>query len=471
MQRVLLLATTTGYQTRAFGDAAVRLGVELVFATDRCHLIEDPWQDHAIPIRFYDEDASVAAILEAAHERPIDGVLVVGDRPTVIAARVAKVLGLPGHPAAAAETARHKQRMRESLRAAGLPTPWFVPFSLTPNPQSLTNPQSLKPNPLSYPCVVKPVALSGSRGVMRADNEVELGAAIDRLRAIVRSPELRAERNEAHDAALIEGFIPGREYALEGVMHHGELHVLAIFDKPDPLDGPFFEETIYLTPSAALEDTQRAIVEGITRAAAAIGLHHGPVHAECRVNPSTREPQGRPEHSRGTTGSGQAQVFVLEVAARPIGGLCARALRFAPAGNRESGVGIRVPDPEGRIPLEELLIRHALGEAPAWRREADASGVMMIPIPRRGVLRGIDGVDDARQVPHVVDVQITAKMDQRLLPLPEGASYLGFIFARGPRARAVEDALRAAHACLRCAIDPEFPVLDATQIHYNLHHG
>jgi ATP-grasp domain/L-amino acid ligase C-terminal domain 2/ATP-grasp N-terminal domain len=452
MPRVLVLATTTGYQTRAFGDAAVRLGVDLVFATDRCHLLEDPWQDAAIPIRFYDEDASVAAILAAARERPIGGVLVVGDRPTVIAARVAQALGLPGHPPEAAAIARHKQRTRESLRDAGLPTPWFVPFSLIPTPQSrLPNPDSLIPNPFSYPCVLKPVALSGSRGVMRADDPASLASAVDRLRAIVRSPDVRAERNEAHDAALLEGFIPGLEYAVEGLMHHGQLHVLAIFDKPDPLDGPFFEETIYVTPSTVSEATQRAIVEGVIRAAAAIGLHHGPIHAECRVN------------AEG--------VFVLEVAARPIGGLCAHALRFAPAGHRASGIGHRIPDPEARIPLEELLLRHALGEAPAWRREADASGVMMIPIPRRGLLRGVDGEDAARHVPHIVDVHITAKIDQRLLPLPEGASYLGFIFARAKRASAVEEALRAAHARLRFAIDPEFPLLDAAQIHYNRHHG
>jgi hypothetical protein len=441
----LVLATTTGYQTRAFGEAATRLEVELVFATDRCHLLEDPWQDAAIPIRFYDEDASVAAILAAARERPIGGVLVVGDRPTVIAARVAQALGLPGHPPEAAAIARHKQRTRESLRDAGLPTPWFVPFSLIPTADFRI------PTPVSYPCVLKPVALSGSRGVMRAGDPASLAAAVDRLRAIVRSPDVRAERNEAHDAALLEGFIPGREYAVEGLMHHGQLHVLAIFDKPDPLDGPFFEETIYVTPTVASAATQRAIVEGITDAAAAIGLHHGPIHAECRVNPEG--------------------VFVLEVAARPIGGLCARALRFTPAGNRASGLGIRIRDPEARIPLEELLIRQALGEAPAGRREAEASGVMMIPIPRRGMLRGVEGVDAARRVPYVVDVQITAKIDQRLLPLPEGASYLGFIFARAERASAVEEALRAAHARLRFAIDPEFPLIDASQIHYNLHHG
>jgi hypothetical protein len=243
---------------------------------------------------------------------------------------------------------------------------------------------------------------------MRVDDTASLAAALDRLRAIVRSPDVRAERNEAHDAALIEGFIPGREYAVEGLMHHSQLRVLAIFDKPDPLDGPFFEETIYVTPSTASAATQGAIVEGITRATVAMGLHHGPIHAECRVN------------AEG--------VFVLEVAARPIGGLCARALRFAPAGSRDSSLGIRIPDPESPIPLEAILLRHALGESPEWRREAEASGVMMIPIARRGLLRGVDGVD-------------------------------------------VERALRAAHACLRFAIDPEFPLLDPSQIHYNLHHG
>jgi len=432
MSAVLVLATTTGYQTRAFGDAAVRLGVDLVFATDRCHLIEDPWQDHAIPIRFYDEDTSVAAIVEAARQQPIDGVIAVGDRPTVIAARVAGALGLPFHSPDAAAIAGDKRRTRERLRHAGLPVPWWIPLSLSSH-------LPLSPEPL-YPCVLKPVALSGSRGVMRVDDEGALAAALDRLRAILESPDVRGERNDAHEFALLEGFIPGREYALEGLMHQGTLQVLAVFDKPDPLDGPFFEETIYVTPSAAPDDAHAAIVDAVSRAAAAIGLEHGPIHAECRVNPEG--------------------VFVLEVAARPIGGLCARSLRF----RQTAGQGPLAP-------LEEVLLRHALGEAPAWRREDAASGVMMIPIPRRGVFRGVDGIEAARGVPHIVDVQITAKPDQRLLPLPEGASYLGFIFARAARAADVDAALRAAHARLQVAIDPEFRILDATRMHYNLHHG
>jgi|KBSMisStandDraft_5_1062788.scaffolds.fasta_scaffold01564_7 hypothetical protein len=454
MPRVLLLATTTGYQTRAFGEAAARLGVELVFGTDRCHLIEDPWQDHAIPIRFHDEDASVAAILEKTASSPVDGLLVVGDRPTVIGARVAERLGLPWHPPDAARAAGHKQLTRERLRDAGLPVPWFFAVSL----DAPSNPQSLLPNPLSYPCVLKPVALSGSRGVIRADDARGLAAAFERLQALMRQPEVRAERNEAHAMALVEGFIPGREYALEGLMHRGVLYVLGIFDKPDPLDGPFFEETIYLTPSSASGQTQRAIVDGVSAAVAALGLYHGPIHAECRVN------------AEG--------VYVLEVAARPIGGLCARALRLDGVGSRLQfvrGADGDVVDTETASDsraLEEVLLRHALGDDPSpYRRERGASGVMMIPIPQRGILRGVTGIEAAREVAGVEEIHITAKPDQLLVPLPEGASYLGFVFARAGRADTVEGALREAHARLVFAIDPEVPVLRQGQIHYNRVNG
>jgi ATP-grasp domain/L-amino acid ligase C-terminal domain 2/ATP-grasp N-terminal domain len=455
MKRILLLATTTGYQTRAFGDAAQRLGVDLIFATDRCHLIEDPWQDQAIPIRFHDEDASAAAILTSAAVRSIDGLLVVGDRPTVIGARVAQRLGLPWHSPAAAATARHKLLTRERLRDAGLPVPWFIPIALSsqrsdvgqrpgqssPAVAASSQPLAPGPQPLSYPCVVKPVALSGSRGVMRADDPKAFAAALERLRTLMQQPDVRAERNEAHAMALAEGFIPGREFALEGLMRQGDLQVLAIFDKPDPLDGPFFEETIYVTPSSAPDETQRAIVDGVFRAAQALGLWHGPLHAECRVNADG--------------------VFVLEVAARPIGGLCARALRFQSAiGNQQSAMS-----------LEELLLRDALGEAPACEREPPASGVMMIPIPKRGILRRVDGLDDARTADGVDEIHITAKPDQLLVPLPEGASYLGFIFARGEGPAQAEQALREAPARPAVTLDPDVPMLTAGQIHYNLLHG
>jgi len=434
MSRILLLATTTGYQTRSFGEAAERLGVELVFATDRCDMIDDPWRDGAIPIRFHDEARSVAAILESARTRPIDGILVAGDRPTVIGAHVALALGLPGHPPEAAAIARNKKMMRTRLRHAGLPSPWFISSTIDQDPASISH------QPLPYPCVVKPVALSGSRGVMRADDPRAFVAAFERLRALLASPDVRVERDAAHDEVLIESFVPGREYAIEAILHHGAFHLMAIFDKPDALDGPFFEETIYVTPSSASPAEQAAIVRGVVAAAKAIGLHHGPIHAECRVHPSTHE------------------VFVLEVAARPIGGLCARSLRFTGDGVDDS--------------LEALLLRHALGASPeSWAREPRASGVMMIPIPRRGILRGVEGIDAARASVGIEEVRITAKADQTLVPLPEGASYLGFIFARARDAAAVERALRDAHACLMFVIDPEVPMLTARQTSYNRRHG
>ena len=440
MPRVLLLATTTGYQTRAFGEAAERLGVDLVLATDRCDVLEDPWQDRAIPIRFSDEPASAQAILELARTSPFDGVFAVGDRPTVIAALVQEGLGLPGHPPAAAAAARNKLLTRERLRALAPPTHWFRPVSMAMDPRELAA-------SVSFPCVLKPLALSGSRGVMRAGDGTELVAAFHRLRAVLDAPDLRGEPKETRDLALVEGFVEGREFALEGLMNHGTLHLFAIFDKPDPLEGPFFEETIYVTPTTAPADAQRAMTAAVGQAARALGLHHGPLHAECRVN--------------------ETGVFVLEVAARPIGGLCARALRFAGNGDGDIFQGSAPekyprPRPGSAISLEELLLRHALGESSeGWARETAASGVMMIPIPRRGVFRGVTGLDAAGRVPFIDDLRITAKADQLLLPLPEGASYLGFIFAHADTPAQVEQALRAAHARLEFSLDPELRVLQS----------
>jgi hypothetical protein len=243
---------------------------------------------------------------------------------------------------------------------------------------------------------------------------------------LLASTEVRELRDSEADVIQVEEYIPGAEYALEGVIEHGALRTLAIFDKPDPLDGPFFEETIYVTPSRASEGVQRQIVATVTAAVQAIGLFHGPVHAECRVN------------ERG--------VFILEVAARPIGGLCARSLRFENAEGASLG-------------FEEFLLRHALGESMReWQREAQAAAVMMIPIPRSGVYRGVDGVEEARAVPHVDEIQITAKNDQQLLALPEGSSYLGFIFARAPLPQDAERAVREAHERLRFTIDPLIPL-------------
>ena len=422
MPRVLLIATTTGYQTRAFGEAAERLGVELVFATDRCHRLDDPWRDGAIPVRFQNdaEAAFIEAIGEAARDRPFDGVLAVGDRPAVFAALACEALGLKGHPPAAARASGNKLEARRRFAAAGLSSPAFCEVTLDSEIDAVRA-------ELEFPCVVKPLALSGSRGVIRADDSETLHAALERVRRLLSRADIRERRSPFDDRVLLETFIPGREYALEGVVEDGTLRVLAVFDKPDPLDGPFFEESIYVTPSVRSATEQRRMAEAVADAVSALGLRHGPVHAECRVN--------------------QTGVFVLEVAARPIGGLCARALRC----QRSGGVV---------LPLEELLLRHALGEPlSGYRRETDASAVMMIPIPRPGVYRRTDMTDLARAVPGIVDVVMTAKSDQRLEPLPEGASYLGFIFARCARPTEAVTALRQAHARLRVVIDTPIPVV------------
>ena len=421
MKRVLLLATTTGYQIRSFGEAAQALGVRLVFASDRCDQLEDPWWDQAIPVRFQDEARSVDAVVAACGNAVPDGIVAAGDRPAVLGAHLADAFGLPGHTPAAAAACRNKLETRQALWAAGLPTPWFVSMPIKGDAE----PKTIR---VEYPAVIKPLALSGSRGVMRVNDSVELVAALERLRRLLDARDVRIDGDEAHGQALVEGFIPGAEYAIEGLLTRGMLHVLAICDKPDPLDGPFFEETIYRMPSLAPQDVQRRIGEAVAAACMALGLHHGPVHAECRV-------------------SGD-KVYVLEVAARPIGGLCSSALRFRSTGPAAAGSTGAVAS------LEEVILRHALGEdITSYVREKVASGVMMIPIPKRGVYRSVGGVYEAKRVPGIEDIQITAKVDTTLLPLPEGKSYLGFIFARATTPAAVDQALRAAHAQLRFVID------------------
>jgi len=419
--RVLVLTTTTGYQTRMFAAAAGRLGIELVYATDRCDHLDDPWRDAAIPVRFHEEWRSVDAILTAVERRPVAGVLALGDRPTVMAAQVARLLNLPGHPPEAALAARDKRLAREKFTNAGLPVPASLAMPVRTDPVSVLS-------RVTFPVVLKPTVLSGSRGVIRVDDALGFAAAFERIRRLLQAPDVLELRDPEADVIQVERYIPGTEFAVEGLLEHGRLRTVALFDKPDPLEGPFFEETIYVTPSRATADVQAGITAAVERAVRALGLHHGPVHAECRVN--------------------RQGVFVLEVAARPIGGLCANALAF------ERG--------EQRIGYEDLLLRHAAGHpAGEWQRESQASAVMMVPGPRSGTFRRVEGLEAAAAVPHVGGIEITAKPDQQLLMLPEGSSYLGFIFARAATAGEAEAAVRAAHGRLRFTIDPLLPLVSA----------
>ena len=412
-RRVLLLATTTGYQTRVFAEAARRLGIEPVLATDQCHKLDDPWGDGAITVRFHNP-VRYAGLLAA--NGPFDGIVAVGDRPAFLAAMAAERLGIPFHPAAAVEACRNKHLARERFQSAGMNVPAYFRVPITAAPSETAR-------RAAFPCVLKPLGLSASRGVIRADGEQEFVAAFERIKTLLSSVEIRMLRDEQDQFIQVEDFIPGREFAIEGIVTKGQLQTLAVFDKPDPLDGPFFEETIYVTPSREPRSVQRALVDCVEQAIRALGLEHGPLHAELRYN------------ERGA--------WMLEAAARPIGGLCARALRF-----------------ENRVSLEELILRHALGEDISRQHLMDAaSGVMMIPIPREGIYEDVNGVAEARAVRGIEDVVITAKTAQKLVPLPEGSSYLGFIFARGASAAEVESALRAAHLLLEFRIGTALPVV------------
>ena len=419
-KRLLLFTAKLGYQTRSFEEAALKLGVQLVYVTDRCHQLENPWGDYAIAVHFENPEEAANAVMEYLRGQSVDGILALGDRPAIAAAYAARGLGISYNHPATVEACRNKLRMREIFRDAGLRVPWFRNLSIHPSPE----PSLLG---ISYPCVLKPLSLSASQGVVRANNREEFLAAAARIRRLLESPEIRSTREPNLDQVLVEGYIPGREVAVEGLVSDGTLRVLAIFDKPDPLEGPYFEETIYVTPSRLPDAEQRAIEQCARDAARALGISQGPIHAEFRIN--------------------EDGVWPLEIAPRPIGGLCARALRFSLDSET---------DPIG---LEELLMRHALGfpgtDSP---RESLASGVLMIPVPKSGVFEAVNGEDVARAVPGITDLLITARLHDYIAAWPEGSSYLGFLFARGNNAEEVERAIRNAHEKLAFTITPRLPV-------------
>jgi hypothetical protein len=419
-KRMLLFTGKLGYQTRSFEAAALNLGVQLVYVTDRCHQLEDPWGDRAIAVQFENPELAAYTVIEALAGQNVDGILALGDRSAVAAAYVARGRGLRYHHPAAVEACRSKLRMREVFRDAGLRVPWFRDLPINPGPE----PALLG---IQFPCVLKPLSLSASQGVVRANNREEFLAAAARIRRVLESPEISSTRERNLDRLLVEGYIPGREVAVEGLLTDGRLRVLAIFDKPDPLEGPYFEETIYVTPSRLPDAEQQAIEECAFDAASALGLSHGPIHAEFRIN------------DEGT--------WPLEFAPRPIGGLCARALRFV-SSSEEKTIG-----------LEELLLRHSLQlSGTEWPRESLASGVMMIPVPKSGVLEAVTGETAARAVAGISELLITARLHDYIAAWPEGSSYLGFLFARGNHPLEVEHAVRSAHEKLSFTITPRLPV-------------
>lgn len=409
MPRVLLLIPTTSYKATDFIAAAEKLNIDLVVASDQRQTLEDVFPDRMLTLDFLDRKASVNRVIAFAKAYPLDAVVATDEEAVTLAAIISSALGLSHNPIESVQATQNKYQLRQMLTQAQVPTPKADLFSITDVPESI----ALR---MTYPVVLKPIHLSASCGVIRANNPNEFQAAFDRIKKILADREVLRRGKEAAQTILVESFIPGVEVALEGLLQNGTLSTLAIFDKPDPLDGPFFEETLYVTPSRLPETTQKAIQQTTQKACHAIGLRDGPIHAELRIN----------EHGP----------FVIEVAARSIGGICSRTLRF--------GLGIS---------LEEMVLQHALKiPIASLQRQNMASGVMMIPIPKAGVLVDVQGIGAAKGIAGIEGVVIMIRRKQKVVPLPEGRRYLGFIFAKGERPEEVEQALRLAHEKLRFEI-------------------
>ena len=400
-QRILLLLSSSSYRAEDFLSAAERLQVDVTVGSDYRSTLADEVYGSTIELDFDDVGGSVEAIRRLAEDRPLSAVVAAEDAGTRLAAAVSVALELPGNSPDSVETCRRKDRFRLTLATSETPSPWYRTYPLEIEPPALTH-------DLEFPCVVKPVELSASRGVVRANNPEELVLAVAEARRAT-------EESGGTGPILVEGYIPGDEVALEGILVNGELRTLAILDKPDPLVGPYFEETMFVTPSRLTPDVQQGIEEVVAEVTALVGLREGPIHAELRINDQGAWP--------------------IEIAPRTIGGLCARLFRY------RTGTA-----------LEELVLLHALGRPLPHQPEGPASGVMMIPIPFAGVLTSIDGVDAAELVPEVQEVSITAPVGRHIDPLPRGNRYLGFIFALADAPETVERALRDAHSRLEIRI-------------------
>lgn len=407
---IILLTNPRTYRAPHFAAAAECLGLNVVWGVDMPEEIAAN-RHSSLTIDFTDHDQAVHKIVKLGTKIQVKAVLALEDDASLIAAEANAALRLPHNDPSAALAARDKHIMRQALQDAGLNNPRFAAYALDEDEETLA---SLT----QYPCVLKPTLLNGSRGVIRANNASEFKTAWMRVKGIVECA--------VGSEILVEDYIPGIEVAVEGLAHEDGLCLLAIFDKPDTPEGPFFEETIYVTPSRLPIEIQDSIQAVATQGAQALGLRFGPVHAELRIND-----QG---------------VWLVEVAGRSIGGLCSKTLQF---GHGSS--------------LEELILRQAAGlPLTSLARQHSSSGVMMIPIPSHGLLRQVRGLEKAESEPGVDSVEISARINYPLRPLPDGDSYLGFIFATADKPAAVEAALRQACSKIQFEIEPEIRLVSGS---------
>ncbi len=424
MAKVLLLLPAGTYRATDFIDAARDLAddapsgggdsdqvVDVVVVTDAASSPASA-AGSAIQVDFAGPEVAARTIVDAMAGEKVVAVVAADDVGVLTASHTRELLGLPGNPPEAVMLTRDKAAMRDRLAAADVSQPDFVVVPAGSSGAGVNDAARSIGFP-DLPVVVKPVGLSGSRGVIRVDRPAQLHAAVDRARGVA------ADAGEPDSTILIERYIAGAEVAVDGMVDHGAFSVLAVFDKPDAPSGPYFEETYYVTPSVLPADALSEVSRVVAEAAAAIGIVDGPVHAEARIDSSGR-------------------VWILELAARSIGGLCSRSLRF--------GLGVS---------LETLILRHALHlPASDLTRESASSGVLMLPIPTEGRLVAVNGQDEARAVFGIQGLEITIPVGRWVKPLPEGDRYLGFMFARGPSPEAVESTLRDAFDRLDIVINP-----------------
>lgn len=413
--RVLLITPANSYRVAAYIQAADLLGIQLLIASEGQYSLI-PAIASGIQIKLSDQDQAFHTIINALADTVVHAVFSPDDDTSVLAAKVATQLKLPYNSPFANNLTRRKDLARQKLAQTDILTPKFCLLNTSkPDKQQLVQ--------IGFPLVLKPVAMSASRGVIRVNNWHEFEVALARIKKILAAATHSVQDEIEKNQVLAEQYIPGKEYAMEGMLSAGQLEILTVFLKPDPLHGPFFEETYYITPSDLKSQQIEQVRDIFQQMCAVYGLQQGPIHAEFRVN--------------------QHGVWPLELAARTIGGQCAKIIEF-----------------QLNQSLESIVLANLVGLARNYKKAAPtAAGVLMIPIPKPGILRRVEGIHAASQVRFIEHVEITINTGYELIPVPEGSSYLGFIFAKAPQPDQVENALRRAHSCLKIVISPILNVI------------
>ncbi len=402
---IILIAPPSSYRLGPYIRTAEKLNIDVIVISEGKYSLVSAIAS-GMHVDFSDPDVS-QQIVSRLEGREIKAVVGTDDRTVVQAAQVSKALKLAHNDPAATRYTRRKDLARACLAESSVNIPAFEVHPL----QALIDKATTS---LDYPCVIKPLAMSGSRGVIRVNNPDELQQAARRLQGILANA---GGEDIERSSVLLETYIPGLEYAYEGLLNQGQLQTLALFDKPEPMEGPFFEETYYITPSRLDHTTQKKIQQAVQQACEAYGLVNGPVHAEVRIH--------------------NGQVWFMEMAARTIGGQCAQLVNYVTG-----------------VELEEIVLRQAAGMALALKQTQQAAGVLMIPTTEQGLLRRVEGILQASQLEGIEDIEISIHEGYEIVPLPEGDSYLGFIFAKAATAEQVEKALRQAHAKLKIVTSP-----------------